>query len=138
MLHQATQVCSAVHDQQMENLKTKAAAQYEAIKQQIKGEVHRTAQLQADLHRAEGCAVRKWKEMEQLEKDRKLAEEMALSLSQENQQLKASNAALAATIRQQREFRVTMRRKKTNNARTRKREVERARRESAKKNAADT
>ena len=127
-----------LHAQQLEDLKTKAAAQYEAMKQQIKDGVARTAQLQACLHRAEGCAVRKWKEMEQLEKERKLAEKMALNLSQENEQLKDSNAVLTAKIRQQKAFHATLRRKKTNNARTHKREVERARRESASAKAANS
>ena len=65
-------------------MKSEAESRNKAMRLEIKARADQIGQLQADLLRAEGHAVRQWQYMEKLEKDRKLIEEEASACKARN------------------------------------------------------
>lgn len=111
-------------------MKSEAESRNKAMKLEIKARADQIGQLQANLLRAEGHAVRQWQYMEKLEKDRKLMEEEAAACKARNQVLKDSLLILQKRDTQQRKFRATLRKSKTNEARTQRRKEGKIRRDS--------
>ena len=122
-LHQATAACSAQHEEEIKKLKAKGRDQNKIMEAKIREEADRTFKLQADLYRAEDCAARQWQNRQELEKKLTQAAEAAQLLTMKNQQLEQRSDILQRKMSQQKKFHETLRKKKTNSGRTRKKQA---------------